>query len=98
VRASYATPAQTALEEAVAAATEEPRLVGQIARAAGTGSWRAAAFLLERRFPERWAPPPRATEVPRSPLDDDLLDDFAEVDSMAEARRRRESRKPPPGF
>ncbi len=35
----------------------EAILVGQLARAASKGSWRAAAWLLERSFPERWGPP-----------------------------------------
>lgn len=33
----------------------EAILVSRVARAASAGSWRAAAWLLERRFPERWA-------------------------------------------
>jgi predicted DNA-binding transcriptional regulator AlpA len=33
----------------------EAMLVSRVARAASAGSWRAAAWLLERRFPERWS-------------------------------------------
>jgi transposase len=33
----------------------EAILVTRVSKAAAAGSWRAAAWLLERRFPERWA-------------------------------------------
>lgn len=33
----------------------ETILVMQVQRAAGQGSWRAACWLLERQWPERWA-------------------------------------------
>jgi transposase-like protein len=34
----------------------EAILVGRVQKAAQAGSWRAACWLLERRWPERWAP------------------------------------------
>lgn len=56
--------------------------------------WRAAAWLLERGWPERWAP--RRTQA-ESPMGDsrnlvaqsDADDPFAEVDELARRRRRR---------
>ena len=72
-------------------AKAEPGLVGVIAAAAGRGSWQAAAWILERRWPERWARPPvrEAEAVRRSEPRED--DPFAEVDEIA-ARRRRKPR------
>jgi hypothetical protein len=66
---------------------DETMLVGYI-EAAAEGDWRAAAWLLERGFPTRWARrtggPSKTTEP--SPESTDL---FAEVDELA---RRRASR------
>src|SRR5690349_342190 len=59
-----------ALERAVA----EPRLVADLAR---TDDWRAAAWMLEREFPERWA---RRDRIEPSPP----------VDDLAERRRLRD--------
>jgi hypothetical protein len=64
------------LEEALS----EPRLLVCIARAAPT-NWRAAAWLLERRHPERWALGSEPEPVWRDG------DPFAEVDELA-ARHR----------
>ena len=50
------------LEAAVERATDEVRLVAIVAAAAPT-NWRAAAWLLSRRWPERWAS--------RRPVDDE---------------------------
>lgn len=36
-------------------AAVEARMVAAVARAAALGEWRAGAWLLERRFPQRWA-------------------------------------------
>jgi hypothetical protein len=85
-RAAALPPEQQAvLDQALA----EPRLVALVAQAANRGTWRAAAFLLERHYPERWGPQ-RAVrgDLPR-PLIDDEGDAFAEVDQLAELRRRR---------
>lgn len=66
-------------------ATSEPRLLICIAKAAAQGNWRAAAWVLERRYPERWARgvEPELTS-PRDP------DPFAEVDELARRRRRHD--------
>jgi hypothetical protein len=69
--------AQSVLAEALS----EPRLVASVAKAAAMGQWRAAAWLLERRHPERWGARTREVEPAVSP------DPFAEVDELA-ARRR----------
>jgi len=83
------------LEHALGQATSEVVLVAQVASAAKT-NWRAAAWLLERRFPERWG---RA----RRPADDDEPtppatepDPFAEVDELAERRRQGHEYGPSP--
>jgi hypothetical protein len=75
-----------------ARAQGEARAVAQIAQAAAT-SWQAAAWMLERQYPERWGRvsvryrdeegPPPAAAVPV-----DQTDPFAEVDELAERRRR----------
>jgi hypothetical protein len=76
------------LEQAIERATEEPKLVASVVAAAARGDWRASAWVLSRRWPDRWGPPPqrrveqhvRELDSPDSP--------FAEVDELA-ARRRR---------
>lgn len=77
------------LREAVerARAEHETILVAQLNRAAAKGSWRAAAWLLERRFPERWAP--RAGRALAS--DDPNEDPLDVLDELAERRDRRSS-------
>ena len=78
------------LAEALARATREERLVALVNDAATT-NWRAAAWILERRFPQRWGPERlRARDVPPVPSTTSEIDGlFAEVDELA-ARRRRE--------
>ena len=66
----------------LAEATSEPRLLIYVAQAARS-NWRAAAWLLERRWPERWA---RGGESELAPPTDPL---FAEVDELADRRRSR---------
>lgn len=74
---------RAAVEQARAEA--EATLVTRIAKAAANGSWPAAAWLLERGSPERWA---KVSE--RRLLDDDETpagsDPFAEVDELAVRR------------
>jgi hypothetical protein len=45
---------RVAIEQAQGEA--EAILVGRVQKAAQAGSWRAACWLLERRWPEHWAP------------------------------------------
>jgi hypothetical protein len=71
-----------ALEQALQQALAEPRLVAYLAHAARS-NWRAAAWLLERRYPERWGAGEREPE----PLVPGEADPFREVDQLAERRR-----------
>jgi hypothetical protein len=76
------------VQELLARVLAEERLIALVAAAAKT-NWRAAAFLLERHYPERWAPVPRsAMESDLPPPDGD--DPFAEVDQLAAKRRARQ--------
>jgi hypothetical protein len=75
-------------EELLARVIAEPRLVALVAAASKT-NWRAAAFLLERHYPERWAPVRRPQAEPELPGVDEN-DPFAEVDALAARRRARQ--------
>jgi hypothetical protein len=78
------------VQELLARVLAEERLIAQVAAAAKT-NWRAAAFLLERHYPERWAPArPRADGELEPVRADDPSDPFYEVDRLA-ARRRRQA-------
>jgi hypothetical protein len=52
-------PLAPEFEDALAAALAEPRLAAYLAHSARS-NWRVAAWLLERRYPERWAPGQRS--------------------------------------
>ncbi len=73
-----------------ARAEGEAILVTRIAKAATNGSWGAAAWLLERRWPERWA-----KIVDRSPSGKQdsapaqQEDPFAKLDELASRRQHR---------
>jgi transposase len=67
----------------------EPGLLAAVLAASQRGSWQAAAWILERRWPERWARPPRRQEEPITPSEPVADDPFQEVDELA-ARRRGE--------
>ena len=60
-------------------ARAEPGLVAAIVTAAKGGHWQAAAWLLERAFPDRWARPDARQTAPPS-------DAFSELDQL---RRKR---------
>jgi hypothetical protein len=72
------------IRELLARATSEERLVAHVAAAART-NWRAAAWILERRHPERWAPV-RAKDEPELPVAGPD-DPFREIDELAAKRR-----------
>lgn len=70
-----------------ARAESEAVLVARIAKAASSGSWQAASWLLERRFAERWA---KVTERKRANSDEEAeksVDPFAEIDELAQRRK-----------
>ena len=75
-----------ARESVQAAALDEVTLVESIA-AAGATNWRASAWLLERRWPERWSARPRSEPKPQSSTD--ANDPFREVDELARQRAAR---------
>jgi hypothetical protein len=70
-----ATPAPGAAEQsqrlaaALAHALAEPRLVAEIVKASRS-NWRAAAYLLERTYPEQWSPSYREAPVAEHGRDD----------------------------
>lgn len=70
-----------------ARAESESRSVALVAQAATT-NWQAAAWLLERRWPERWARPSQREkdEGAGAPV---TVDPFAEVDELAQRRIHR---------
>jgi len=79
---------------AVARAEGEVRAVAHIASAARE-NWQAAAWLLERQYPDRWGRASVRTrdEAPPQPEpSEDTTDAFSEVDELADARRRRHAR------
>ena len=77
------------VQELLARVLPEERLVAQVAAGAKT-QWRAAAWILERRYPERWGPPRPAEEPDAPAVDED--DPFREVDLLAAKRRARRHR------
>jgi hypothetical protein len=78
---------QAHVEELLRRVLAEERLVAQVAAGAKT-NWRASAWLLERRYPERWGPrrPQDELDPPAAAAEDDP---FAEVDQLAAKRRAR---------
>lgn len=58
--------------------------VALVIQAARRGSWKAAAWMLERRFPEMWGPPKRR---PRGPADEAPAPDHVRVDEAALMRK-----------
>jgi hypothetical protein len=76
------------VQELLGRVLREERLVGLVAAGAKT-NWRAAAWLLERRYPERWAPVRPQEEPEPAPVGVGADDPFAEVDQLAARRRAR---------
>ena len=75
------------VQQALLRALSEDRLVAQIAMQSRS-QWRAAAWLLERQYPERWGAGRRVDESELAPvLDPD--DPFHEIDQLAARRRER---------
>jgi transposase len=75
-----------------ARAESESVLVARIGQAAAKGSWQAAAWLLERRWPERWMKPTERPigDVPAAAAADERdldQDPFADVVDLAQRRR-----------
>lgn len=66
----------------------EARNVALIARAA-TDNWQAAAWLLERRHPERWARLSQRPQTEDPAPAEKPADPFDEVDELASRRRER---------
>jgi hypothetical protein len=77
---------RVAREQALAGVVTSEEGLVSIVEAAAVHNWRAGAWLLERRWPERWTAGRRQVEVVEH---DDPGDPFAEVDQLAEQRRRR---------
>jgi hypothetical protein len=75
-----------AFQEAVdkAHAESEAILVSRVAAAARNGSWQASSWLLERRFPERWAKAKRVNDDEAPAAAD--ADPFGELDELARRR------------
>ena len=65
----------------------EAVLLASLNRAAGNGSWRAAAFVLERRYPERWAARPRDAQG------DGTISEIDPLDALDEVAQRRDKKK-----
>jgi hypothetical protein len=77
------------VQELLTRVLAEERLVAQVAAGAKT-NWRAAAWLLERRYPERWGPVrPQDESEPGAPVVVGADDPFQEVDQLAAKRRAR---------
>lgn len=77
-----------------AAAVEQARaeaegdLVAQVRKASASGSWRAAAWLLERSAPDRWVrdSSARGKRAAAPEEESSAADGFAEVDQLAQRR------------
>lgn len=67
----------------------ESLLVLRVQKAAAKGSWNAAAWLLERRWPERWSSPSKAGSVRGFEDDSEPADPFAQLDELAPRRENR---------
>lgn len=69
----------------------ESQFVAVVEESARDGSWNAAAWLLERRFPERWLKPTERPlpKPPRKPKPSDADNRaFAEIIELARHRTR----------
>jgi hypothetical protein len=73
---------------------DEARLVSLIVAEAERGTWRAAAWLLERAFPASWAPARRPSRPEPEQHEFDPSDPFYEIDMLASKRRRKGASRP----
>ncbi|MBO0712802.1 MAG: hypothetical protein J2P47_16135 [Acetobacteraceae bacterium] len=64
----------------------ESQLIAVIEDAALDGSWNAAAWLVERRWPERWSKRPTPAMRASMKAKDGDADPFAEIIDLAERR------------
>jgi Tfp pilus assembly protein FimT len=80
--ADFAAAAEQARAEAHA------RHVALIAKASSK-SWQAAAWLLERQYPEMWGKPTDRAKAAAAPETEPTADPFAEVDELAKRRTAR---------
>jgi hypothetical protein len=76
------------VQELLGRVLREERLIGLVAAGAKT-NWRAPAWILERRYPERWGPVRPQEEPEPAPPIVRADDPFAEVDMLAARRRAR---------
>lgn len=86
---------EATLEQVAVRALDETRLVSLIVAEAERGTWRAAAWLLERAYPASWAPARRPSRPEPEPRELDPNDPFYEIDMLAAKRRRKGASRPP---
>lgn len=83
-------PAELRDELATARAEGELRSVARIA-AAAVESWQAAAFLLERQYPDRWGRPAARQEGEKTPVPTVGVDSLDELAAKRGVRRASRS-------
>jgi Transposase len=95
------TGAANAPYQAFRAAVERARaeaeviLVARMTKAAAAGSWRAAAWLLERQYPERWGPVGERARL--RDVEHEHDDDYGGIDALDALDELRLRRRGPAG-